>query len=322
MSSAVNAELELTVSVREDVADRAVALTLRRPDGRPLPCWEPGAHIDLVLGDGLVRQYSLCGNPGEQDSWRIAVQLEPDGRGGSREVHERLLPGATVRVRVPRNNFRLESAERYTFIAGGIGITPLLPMIAAVNAAGADWHLTYGGRQRSSMAFADELVAEYGDRVTVRPQDEVGVIDLDALLGAQRTIAADERLYCCGPAPLLAAVEQRISGDSRDRLRIERFEPAEDTVRETDQAFEIELASTGQVLTVEATESILDALARDGYKVESSCQEGLCGTCETGVLAGEVDHRDTLLTPAEREANELMMICVSRAACPRLVLDL
>lgn len=315
-------DLELTVSAREIVAEGVVALTLRREDGRPLPPWEPGAHLDLILSDTLIRQYSLCGNPNDWCSWRIAVLLEQDGRGGSQFVHDKLLVGETVRVRGPRNHFRLDSARHYTFIAGGIGITPLLPMIAAATAAGADWSLTYGGRHRASMAFVDNLIAEYGDRVTVYPQDVYGHIDLDSLLGAECAIAADEFVYCCGSAPLLAAVERRVSADSLERLRVERFEPAEDAVREDDQPFEIEVASTGQILTIKPADSILETLAQHGYKVESSCKEGTCGTCETGVLAGEVDHRDSLLTCAEREAGQLMMICVSRAACPRLVLDL
>ena len=317
-----DADFELTISAREHVADGVLALTLGRRDGQSLPSWEPGAHIDLVCSDTLIRQYSLCGDPADRFCWHIAVLLEPQGRGGSRLVHEKLLEGQTVRVRGPRNHFRLDPAGRYTFIAGGIGITPLFPMIASVSAAGADWSLTYGGRHRGSMAFVDSLLDRYGDRVTVYPQDEFGHIDLDALLGTGGRIPADELVYCCGPSPLLTAVEQRVAADSVDRLRIERFEPAEEVRRDTDQPFEIEVASTGQVLTVPASESVLETLARNGYKVEASCKEGTCGTCETGVLGGEVDHRDSVLTAVEREANELMMICVSRAACSRLVLDL
>ncbi len=175
-------EAELLVQKAEVVAEDVVALTLVSPAGETLPSWSPGAHIDLVLADDLVRQYSLCSSPGEDGAWRIGVLRTPDSRGGSQRVHDTLTEGATVTVRGPRNHFPLVAASTYLFIAGGIGITPMLPMIAQAEAAGADWRLLYGGRHRASMAFLPEL-AQYGDRVTVVPQDEAGFLDLDGVLG-------------------------------------------------------------------------------------------------------------------------------------------
>ncbi|EPJ38365.1 putative Phenoxybenzoate dioxygenase subunit beta [Streptomyces afghaniensis 772] len=188
-------EAELVVERREFAADGVLALTLRHPLGEPLPVWEPGAHIDVVLGPGLERQYSLCGDPADRSAWRIAVLREPDGRGGSAHVHEQVGQGDKVRVRGPRNNFALEPAPRYRFVAGGIGITPILPMLAAAEAAGAEWTLLYGGRTRRSMAFGEEL-ARYGDRVTIAPEDETGLLDLPSVLD---DVPEGTLVYCCGP---------------------------------------------------------------------------------------------------------------------------
>jgi ferredoxin-NADP reductase len=292
---------------------------LRDPDGAELPAWTPGAHVDLLLTDDLVRQYSLCGDPAERTNWRIAVLREPDGRGGSAFVHDKLEPGAIVRVRGPRNHFTLEPAPRYLFLAGGVGITPILPMLAAAEAAGADWRLVYGGRSRATMAFAGELLATHGERVELRPQDEHGLLDLDALLAEA---GEGTLVYCCGPAPLLDAVEARCASRPAGTLHVERFTPKDVGAPLRAGSFEVELAQTGATLTVPPDRSVLEVLEDAGVPVLSSCREGTCGTCETGVLAGTVDHRDSLLTDDERAADDTMFPCVSRAACPKLVLDL
>jgi ferredoxin-NADP reductase len=220
-------------------------------------------------------------------------------------------------VRGPRNNFPLLPAPRYLFVAGGIGITPILPMIGAADAAGADWRLLYGGRTRSSMAFREQLAA-YGDRVAIRPQDETGLLDLAGFLG-DRT--PDTLVYCCGPEPLLAAAERHCADPGT--LRVERFRPTEPAAEAGEgTAFEVVLARSGRTLSVPPGTSILEVVEAAGVQVLSSCREGTCGTCETDLLEGEAEHRDVLLTPDERAANESMMICVSRARCPRLVLDL
>lgn len=307
---------DVVIAAKEQIAEDVVALTLRAPDRGPLPAWEPGAHIDLVFADGLVRQYSLCGDPSRPDAWRIAVLREREGRGGSARVHDELRPGGRLVARGPRNNFVFSTSRRYLFIAGGIGITPILPMVAAARAAGADWRLVYGGRHRTSMAFLDDPVLA-GDRVEVRPQDETGILDLDALLGDP---LPDTLVYCCGPESLLAAVEERCAGWPAGALRLERFTPrADEGPRES---FEVELKNSGLTLTVPRDASILETVEAAGVPVLSSCREGTCGTCETGVLDGVPDHRDSVLGPDERDTCDFMMICVSRSRTPRLVLEL
>ncbi|MET7594436.1 PDR/VanB family oxidoreductase [Streptomyces sp. NPDC005481] len=308
-------ETEVVVARRESVADGVLALTLRRPDGAELPAWEPGAHIDVVLGPGLERQYSLCGDPADRHGWRIAVLREPAGRGGSDHVHARLGEGDGVRVRGPRNHFPLEPAPRYRFVAGGIGITPILPMLAAAERAGAEWTLLYGGRTHASMAFTGEL-ARYGDRVRIVPQDESGLLDLAGGLAGPPD---GTLVYCCGPGPLLDAVEELCPAE---RLRVERFSPKTPEVAGEDGPFEVVLERSGRTLTVTAGVSVLDAVRAAGVEVLYSCTEGTCGTCETDVLEGVPDHRDSVLTEEERAAGETMLICVSRCRGKRLVLDL
>jgi len=312
-------ETEVAVAAKEEVADGVVALTLRAVDGAHLPPWTPGAHVDLLLGGGVPnRQYSLCGDPADHTTYRLGILRDAEGGGGSRYVHDRLAEGDVARVRGPRNNFALSPSPRYLFIAGGIGITPILPMIAAANAADAEWELVYGGRQRASMAFLDEL-ATHGERVSVRPQDETGLLDLDTLLGAPQP---DTLVYCCGPEPLLAAVEARCAAWPSRALHVERFAARPTNAPVRTEAFDIELVRSGLTLTVPPDRSILDVVESAGVGVLSSCAEGTCGTCETGVINGLPDHRDSVLTPDERDANDCMLICVSRSCSERLVLDL
>ncbi|MFF2084448.1 PDR/VanB family oxidoreductase [Nocardia sp. NPDC058176] len=290
-----------------------LSFVLIDPAGAPLPPWEPGAHVDVVLPDGVVRQYSLCGDPADRDSYRIAVLLEEQGRGGSAWMHEKVRPGTLLEIREPRNNFPLAAADRYVLIAGGIGITPLLPMIRELDRSGAAWELHYGGRSAERMGFAGELAA-YGERVRRYPQDECGLIPLPEILDP---VAAGTLVYCCGPGPLLDAVEKSCTPDV---LRVERFHPRE---LETgpDRPMTVVLNRSGRTIEVPADETVLDALERVGADVLWSCREGTCATCETPVLEGEIDHRDSILTAKERESGETMMICVSRARTDRLVLD-
>jgi ferredoxin-NADP reductase len=305
---------ELFVERRESVADGVLALTLRHPLGAELPSWEPGAHIDVVLGPGLERQYSLCGDPANRRAWRIAVLHEPAGRGGSAYVHGQSREGGRVRVRGPRNHFPLVSAPRYRFVAGGIGITPILPMLAAAEAAGAEWTLLYGGRTRGSMAFTEEL-GRYGDRVTLAPQDETGLLDLAPVLDG---VPAGTLVYACGPGALLDAVEGRCPAMPP---HVERFRPK---LQEAggDREFEVVLERSGRTVSVAPGVSVLDTVRAAGIEVLFSCTEGTCGTCETEVLEGAPDHRDSVLTEQEREAGGTMLICVSRCRGDRLVLDL
>jgi ferredoxin-NADP reductase len=309
-------EQRLVVAERAQVASETISLTLRHPQGAPLPDWQPGAHIELLLDDELMRTYSLCGDPADRTAWRIAVLRTADSRGGSQYVHDKLHPGVRLDVRGPRNNFPLRPARRYLFVAGGIGITPLLPMTAAAEAAGARWRLLYGGRSRASMAFADQLAA-YGPRVLLRPQDEYGLLDLDAFLGEPDE---DTLVYCCGPEPLLAALEKRCRAWRAEALQVERFRAQEQPA--PGPAFEVVCAQSGITVQVPPEHSVLSAVRAAGVDAPFSCAEGICGTCETEVLEGEPDHRDSVLSTEEREAGETMMICVSRAHGPRLVLDL
>jgi ferredoxin-NADP reductase len=310
--------VKVVVSERTKAADGVVALTLVPADGDELPEWTPGAHIDLQLTENLTRQYSLCGDPADRGAWRIAVLRETAGRGGSAHVHDELTTGSTLAVSVPRNHFELRTAAKYLFVAGGIGITPLLPMIAAAEAAGAVWTLLYGGRTRASMAFTDEL-ARYGEKVRIRPQDEHGLLDLAECLGLVQHSAL---IYACGPEPMLKAVAAACDHWPPNALHVERFAPVEFAAPVRSESFEVVLARTGRSVTVGPGHSILEALEIAGVQVLSSCREGTCGTCETDVLEGEPEHRDSLLTEAERAANETMFICVSRCLGAQLTLDL
>jgi ferredoxin-NADP reductase len=312
-------EADLIVQEARTVAEGVVALVLADPNGGELPAWTPGAHIDFVLGDDLIRQYSLCSSPSKPDLWRVGVLRASDSRGGSERVHDILSPGSLVRVRGPRNHFPLVTSPRYLFIAGGIGITPLLPMIAEADASGADWRLHYGGRERASMAFLDEL-AQYGDRVNIVPQAEEGMLNLEDVLG---TPQSNTLVYCCGPEGLLAAVEKFCANWPPGVLHLERFsaKPQEPST-EADSAFELVLQRSGLTLHVPPEESVLNVIREAGVSVLASCLEGICGTCETEVVEGDVDHRDSVLNEEERATNEYMMVCVSRCRSPRLVLDL
>jgi len=314
-------DLRLVVARRTVGAEGVAVLELRDPSGADLPAWSPGAHVDLRLPGGMVRQYSLCGDPHDRSVWQIGILREPEGRGGSAHVHDAVLEGVEIDVRGPRNNFELVPSPRYVFIAGGIGITPILPMAAAAQEAGAEWEFHYGGRTRTSMAFLDALEATtgYGPRVTLHPQDEVGLIDLHRILG---TPAPDTKVYCCGPEPLLRAVEATCVGWPPGALHVERFAPKEQGEPVLSGSFEVELTLSGITVIVPPEKSILEVVEEAGVPVLSSCQEGTCGTCETQVLEGEVDHRDSLLTPEEQAVNDTMFICVSRAACPKLALEL
>nr|WP_296773503.1 cytochrome P450 [Rhodococcus sp. (in: high G+C Gram-positive bacteria)] len=308
----------VAVANRSTAADGVVSLTLVAADDRDLPAWEPGAHIDLVLANGLTRQYSLCGDPSDRTSYRIGVLREAAGGGGSAFVHDELTVGSSVSIRGPRNHFRLQNSEEYIFVAGGIGITPILPMVAEADRAGARWTLAYGGRTLSSMGYLDEL-AHHGDRVTTWPQDTRGIIDLDSLLGNPRKNAL---VYVCGPAPLLDAVEQRCANWPSGSLHLERFAAKALAAPIRDEPFEIELAKSSRSLVVPTDKSIVDVLETVGINILTSCNEGKCGTCETDVLEGVPDHRDSLLSTEEQNAGDRMMVCVSRSRSAKLVLDL
>ncbi|MEU1402474.1 PDR/VanB family oxidoreductase [Streptomyces sp. NPDC005728] len=301
--------LRLLLAAHETIAEGVVQLRL---EGGELPRWEPGAHLDLVLPSGLVRQYSLCGDPADTSSYTVATRLVEDGRGGSREVHEQLAEGMELEVRGPRNRFPLAAAPSYVFVAGGIGITPILPMLRALP-DGADWRLLYGGRTRASMPFLEEVRALAGDRLTLVAEDEDGRPDLAALFADAPEGTA---VYCCGPEGLTAAVQARLPEGAV--LHLERFAPR--LSADGNAEFEVELRRSGRTVTVPAGSTVLAAVRRELPDTAYSCEQGFCGTCQQRVLEGEVEHRDELLTDAERA--DSMLICVSWARSERLVLDL
>lgn len=300
------------------VTDRVVHLTLCRADGERLPDWTPGSHIDLVLADGTTRQYSLLGDPRDAFRYEIAVLREPDGRGGSRYVHDVLRPGDAVGIGGPRNNFRLAPSLRYRFIAGGIGITPMLPMLHAADEMGSEWELLYLGRSLTSMPFADDLLGTYGERVRVHASAD-GRLDVAAWIG---TFDPDVKVYTCGPVSLIDAVVDATAAWRPGWSRVERFEASDtgDAARTT--AFEVEVEGTGRVVTVDPGVAVASALREAGFDVLTSCSRGVCGTCETDVVGGDPDHRDAILDDAERAAGTCFFPCVSRSRSDRLVIAL
>lgn len=309
----------LRVTKAELVADGIVLARFESPTSDALPPWEPGSHIEIVLPSGLVRHYSLCGDPSDSTNYEIAVLLEAAGRGGSAEFHQGVSVGWDLQVGLPRNNFALEPAKEYLFVAGGVGITPMLPMIRQAEATGTPWRLVYGGRTRSSMAFLDSLVALGSDRVAIYADDVEGRPDFARELAS---LDADAAVYACGPTPMLDVLaELHASNSIAAELHIERFvgEAAGDI---TGEPFEVVAKRSSVTITVGANQSILDALRPVVSHIPFSCEDGYCGTCETEVIEGTPDHRDTYLDDDEREAGDTMMICVSRCLGSRLVLDL
>ncbi len=309
------ADVEPVVVARTLVGDRVVVLDLAAADGSPLPAWEPGAHVDVLLPSGLVRQYSLCGEPGAP-TWRLAVLREEASRGGSTWIADRVAEGDRLRLAGPRTHFALDDSDAPALLlAGGIGITPLVGMAQRLAAAGREFVIHYAGHE-GRMAFLDELRAAYGDRVVAYVSERGERVDIPALFGA---VDPATLVYCCGPARFIDAAEAA-AAEAGLEFRTERFE-ATLTPPVWDGPFEIELALSGITVEVPPERSVLEVMEENGVLVLSSCTEGTCGTCETPVLEGEIDHRDAILTPRERLRGDVFFPCVSRAACPRLVLD-
>ncbi|AUI53761.1 PDR/VanB family oxidoreductase [Arthrobacter crystallopoietes] len=322
-----NESFDLVVRGLRQESSSVMSLELALPDGRALPQWQPGAHLDIVLPSGLVRQYSLCSDPGDLRRYRLAVLRETNGRGGSEEIHSQTRLGTKLTARGPRNHFKIEDgAAHYLLVAGGIGVTPILAMARQLVAAGKSTKLVYCGSSRQTMAFIDEVQEIMGDSLAVYPKDERGRADL---LTEIKDAPAGTAVYACGPERLLADLQQ-ITMDTlgAGAFHAEHFAaatPPASTTGTTDTAtdapFEIELRQSGCTLTVPSEKSVLDVVLEVNPSFMSSCEEGFCGTCETKVLEGEVEHRDTILSEKERAKNDTMFICVSRSKCPKLVLD-
>ncbi|MEU4670339.1 PDR/VanB family oxidoreductase [Amycolatopsis sp. NPDC023774] len=317
MSTSTSTDLSLRVTRVTWEAEGVVGLRLS--GGSPLPAWEPGAHLDLKLPSGLGRQYSLCGDPADRLHYDIAVRLEDAGRGGSAEIHGTALVGRELVVERVRNHFPLADAASYLLIAGGIGVTPLLPMARALTERGADFSVVYCGHRAATMAFRAELAAICGDRVSFVDTAVEPRPDLKELIGALPPGAA---VYCCGPVGLLDSVTG-VCEAADVRCETEHFAAAlpapDDSV---DGEVELELRQSGLTLVADADTTLLQAIRDAGVDVESDCEEGYCGTCETRVLEGTPDHRDVVLSNAERAAGKTFFPCVSRACGRKLVLDL
>lgn len=313
-----------TVVVDEvrQVATDILHLRLKSPDGSAMPRWTPGSHIDVECGTpDLSRQYSLCGDPADSSVLEIAVLKDPDSRGGSRWLHENLQRGDKLKIRGPRNHFRFdESTKKAIFIAGGIGITPVATMARRAKELGIDYELHYSGRSRATMAFLDELSQLHGTRLQVYAKDEGQRNDFGRLLGQPQE---GTQVYACGPVRMLESLESCCEKWPEDALRVEHFQSTRSTLDpEKEHAFEVELKDSGLLVKVPADQTLLTALRSANIDIQSDCGEGLCGSCEVKVLSGQVDHRDVVLTRSEREANNKMMACCSRATGMKLILEL
>lgn len=318
MNRPIASDVDVIVTARDTSTEGVVIVELAAKEGTTLPDWSPGAHVDVLQPSGLVRQYSLCGVPGAE-VWRLAVLREPDARGGSIWMCDSLKEGQTLRLAGPRTHFHFEAEPDVpvVFVAGGIGVTPLIPMAAEAAERGLDYRLHYSGHD-GRMAFLPELQTAHGERLVTHVSERDGRIDFAQVFAA---LPPGSHVYCCGPAEFIDAAE-RAAAAARLDVHTERFEAETLTPPLWPEPFEVELAMSGMTVTVPPDRSILEVVEEEGVFVLSSCHEGTCGTCETPVLEGALDHRDSILTPQERARGDVMFICVSRAACPRLVLDL
>lgn len=311
--------MPLRVTRNEKIADGINLLEFRDAAGGALPEFTAGAHIAITLPNGLIRKYSLCNDPAERDRYQVAIKREVNGRGGSIALIDTVKAGDTLMVAKPVNDFGLpQRATDFLFIAGGIGITPMMAMIRQVQAAGKRFRLFYCSRSPETTAFRDELSApDLKDHVTIHYDrgDPTCSLDLKPILAERQN---REHLYCCGPRPLMEAVRAMTDHWSSTAVHFEAFSEAE-THKATDKPFKVKLARTGTLLDVPATKTIMEVLRENGLEVPSSCETGTCGTCRTKMLAGVADHRDLVL--AEHEKADTIMICVSRAKTDEITID-
>ena len=291
---------------------------LRALDGGELPPFTAGAHVDLTLPNGLIRSYSLTNPQSDRHRYVIGVQKDRATRGGSKWVHENLRPGMVLTVNGPRNNFALhEAAEKTLFIAGGIGITPIMSMTQRLAELGRDWELIYCSRKRDATAFRDVLEPQACVRFNFDEEPGGKILDIGAVVQAA---PANTHFYCCGPLPMLAAFEAATADLPRERVHVEYFSAKEPPA--VGGGFKVVLAKSGREFNVPPGKTILDTLLDAGLDIPYSCMEGVCGTCETKVLDGVPDHRDLILTEEEHAGGKTMMICCSGAKTEKLVLDL
>lgn len=314
--------LNVIVSKRQVQGDGVVVLDLTRADGAALPLFEAGAHVDIHIGPGLVRQYSLCSDPADVSLYRLGVLRDPASRGGSVGVHDTLLEGQPVQISTPRNLFPLVAgARRSILLGGGIGITPMIAMAYALQQRGEDFELHYCGRSRSRSAFLEQLeAAPFADKVITHFDDEGSEQNLDLV----KVLGQGEggvHMYTCGPSGFMDWVINgaRQQGYAEDHIHKEYFQVEVDA---SGESFEVVAARSGKTVQVAEGQSILEALAGVGIKIEISCEQGVCGTCLCDVLEGEPDHRDVYLTDEEKAGNDQILVCCSRAKSKKLVLDI
>lgn len=319
-SAPVDDTIDMRLTAIQFGAARTNLFEFRPLRGGAVPKFSAGSHVDVYLPNGTIRQYSIASSTADRTRYLLGVKRETQGRGGSRCMHDELRVGQVLKLGLPRNNFPLiEDAALSVFIAGGIGITPIKCMIERLQGTGRAWRLHYAVRARDEAVFAAELAAA-GDLMHLHVDDERGgeVIDVAAIIAAA---PPDTQLYCCGPAPMLAAFEQACAGRPKQCVHLERFS-APDNAAATGGAYTVELARSKRTIAVEAGQSLIQALRAAGIKIKTSCEQGICGTCETRVLSGTSDHRDMILSDDEKAANDTMMVCCSGSLGPTLVLDL
>jgi len=317
---------ELSVKVeRKSVAALDICtFELVDVNGRPLPAFSAGSHIDVHLPNGLTRQYSLCNDPAESHRYLIGVLRDPATRGGSQAMHDLVCEGQVLRISAPKNHFPLaHEAHRSILLAGGIGVTPILCMAERLAVVGADFEMHYATRSRDRAAFYDRIIASpYAPRVQFHFDDGPPgqKLDIGTLLAVPQPGA---HVYVCGPKGFMDAVlgTARANGWPESQVHYEFFS-AEITKSDSDESFQVKLASSGRVVVVPKDKTVVQALADAGVEVQTSCEQGVCGTCLTRVLEGEPDHKDMYLTPQEQAANDQFTPCCSRAKSAMLVLDL
>jgi len=316
--------LNVVVARRRDEALDIASFELRGEDGGPLPAFEAGSHVDVHLPNGLVRQYSLCNDPRETHRYMIAVLRDEAGRGGSKAVHDQLREGERLRISTPRNHFALaRDASHHLLLAGGIGVTPILCMAEQLASAGESFDMHYCTRSKRRTAFVQRIAeAGFAQAVRFHHDDHAGgsTFDIEQVLGAA---PAGTHLYVCGPRGFMDFVlaTARAHGWAEERLHYEFFgapvnQPA------AGGSFQVCIASSGATIEVPPEYTVVQALAANGVEVVTSCEQGVCGTCLTRVIAGEPEHLDSYLTDEERAANDQFLPCCSRSKSPLLVLDL
>lgn len=322
--SGATAMLSVRVAAKKVEALDIASFELVEAQGKPLPSFSAGSHVDVEMPGGLVRQYSLCNDPSEAHRYQIAVLKDPASRGGSRAMHDALHIGDVISISAPKNHFELaHAAGRHLLMAGGIGVTPVLCMAERLAVMGADFEMHYAARSRERCAFVDRITtSSFASKVAFHFDDGAAEQKLN-IANVLSTATADTHLYVCGPKGFMDAVlsTARTAGWPEDRLHFEFF-GAEVVKSATDESFQVKMASSGKVVTVGKDQTITEALAAAGIEVLTSCEQGVCGTCLTRVLEGIPDHKDMYLTPAEQAANDQFLPCCSRSKSPMLVLDL